>query len=85
MPTVSSAEVQKNFGRYQKEAAREPVVVTQYGTTSVVILSAEEYKRLREYERRTILLEEMSDKELDDIVNAEIPAAYQYDLADIPD
>jgi hypothetical protein len=30
--TVTSAEAQKNFGRYRERALAERVVVTQYGT-----------------------------------------------------
>jgi len=31
MTVVTSAEVQKNFGRYREQAVAEPVIVTQYG------------------------------------------------------
>ena len=40
MAIVSSADVQKNFGRYKEAARVEPVVVTQYGKPAVVILAA---------------------------------------------
>ena len=58
MATASSAEVQKNFGRYKDTALAEPVVVTQYGKPSVVILAAAEYERLKELDRRILLLDE---------------------------
>ena len=49
MAVISSAEAQKSFGRYREQALEEPVVVTQYGKPSVVILSASEYERLKEH------------------------------------
>jgi prevent-host-death family protein len=85
MATASSAEVQKNFGRYKDAALAEPVVVTQYGKPSVVILAAAEYERLKELDRRILRLDEMSDAEIEQMIEARIPADQQYSLADIPD
>jgi prevent-host-death family protein len=85
MPTVSSAEVQKNFGRFKDAARTEPVVVTQYGKPAVVILDASEYERLKELDRRVLRLDEMSDSEIEEMLQAEIPPEHHYSLADIPD
>jgi prevent-host-death family protein len=85
MSIVSSAEVQKNFGRYKDAARAEPVVVTQYGRPSVVILAASEYDRLKELDRRVMRLDDMTDGEIEEMIEAEIPAEHRYSLADIPD
>jgi prevent-host-death family protein len=85
MSIVSSAEVQKNFGRYKDAASTEPVVVTQYGKPAVVILAAAEYERLKELDRRVLCLDELPDSDLEDMLRSEIPAEYRYSLADIPD
>ena len=85
MTTITSAEAQKNFGRYREQALEEPVVVTQYGKPSVVIISAAEYERLRELDRRVMLLDDMSDAEIEEMAGSEIPAAYRYSLSKIPD
>jgi prevent-host-death family protein len=85
MSIVSSAEVQKNFGRYKDAARAEPVVVTQYGKPAVVILAASEYERLKELDRRVLLLDQMPDSAIEEMLLAEIPAEYRYSLADIPD
>ena len=85
MAIASSAEVQKNFGRYKDTALTEPVVVTQYGKPSVVILAAAEYERLKELDRRILLLDEMSDAEIEQMLTARIPAEHDYSLADIPE
>jgi len=85
MSTVSSAEVQKNFGRFKEAARTEPVVVTQYGKPAVVILDASEYERLKELDRRVLRLDDMSDAEIDEMLQSEIPPEHRYSLADIPD
>lgn len=85
MQTVTSAEAQKNFGRYRERALEEPVVVTQYGKPSVVILSAAEYERLRELDRRVVLLDQMSDAEIEEMAAAEIPPEHRYRISEIPD
>ena len=83
MSVVTSAEAQKNFGRYREQALEEPVVVTQYGKPSVVIISAAEYERLKELDRRVMRLDEMSDRDIEQMAEAEIPPEYRYSISDI--
>lgn len=52
MVIVTAAELQKQFGRYRDTALREPVSVTHHGRESLVILSAEEYRRLKSMDTR---------------------------------
>jgi prevent-host-death family protein len=42
MITISSAEFQRHFGRYQDEALTQPVAITRNGRERVVILSVNE-------------------------------------------
>jgi prevent-host-death family protein len=85
MAVVTSAEAQKNFGRYREQALGEPVVVTQYGKPSVVIIAATEYDRLKELDRRVMLLDEMSDAEIEEMAESEIPSAHRYSTSEITD
>lgn len=85
MAVVTSAEAQKNFGRYREQALAEPVVVTQYGKPSVVIISAAEYERLKEVDRRVMRLDDMSDDEIEDMLSSSIPHEHRYSLKDVPD
>jgi prevent-host-death family protein len=85
MSIVTSAEAQKNFGHYREQAMGEPVVVTQYGKPSVVIISAAEYERLKELDRRVMLLDEISDADLAEMADADIPAEHRYSVSQIPD
>jgi prevent-host-death family protein len=45
--TASAAEVARNFGRYKELAQRGAVAVTSHGRDSLVLLSADEYARLK--------------------------------------
>lgn len=62
MVTVTAAEFQKRFGRYRDIAQREPVSVTHHGRESLVMLSADEYHRLKAYDdRRAVYPWELPD------------------------
>lgn len=85
MPKVSvtSAEFQKNFGRYREAAIREAVTITNHGRDSLVLLSAEEYQRLKRRDREVLYVSELSDAELLAIMTADIPgeaAAFDHEL-----
>jgi hypothetical protein len=56
------------------------VVVTQYGKPSVVIISAVEYARLKELDRRVMRLDEMSAGEIEEMLNTSIPSEHRYRL-----
>ena len=85
MTTITSAEAQKNFGRYREQALAEPVIITQYGKPSVVIISAAEYERLKELDRRVMRLDDMSDAEIEEMLNSSIPPEHRYSVSDIED
>jgi prevent-host-death family protein len=55
MVTVTAAQLQKQFGRYRDLALKEPVAVTHHGRESLVVLSADEYKRLKSLDDRQAL------------------------------
>lgn len=54
MVTITAAELQKQFGRFRDMARREPVSVTHHGREDLVMLSAEEYRRLKSFDDREI-------------------------------
>ncbi len=76
MPNVSvtSAEFQKNFGRYREAAIREAVTITNHGRESLVLLSADEYRRLKKRDREVLHVSELSHQDIEAIRTAEIPA-----------
>jgi prevent-host-death family protein len=83
MAIVTSAEVQKNFGRYREQALAGPVIVTQYGKPSVVIISAAEYERLKELDRRVMRLDNMSDTEIEEMLDSSVPLEQRYSISEI--
>jgi prevent-host-death family protein len=79
MVKVSSAEFQKNIGRYQDIALREPVLVTRNGRGRTVLLSTEEYQRLKRRDREVVGIYDLSQEEIEALKNLEIPEeAKQY-------
>jgi prevent-host-death family protein len=64
MLTVSAAEFQRNFGRYQDEALKQPVSITRNGRDRLVVLAVEEYQRLKRRDRVVRKTEDLSEAEL---------------------
>jgi prevent-host-death family protein len=62
MIRVSSTEFSKKVGRYQDAALIQPVVVTSNGRDRTVLISAEEYRRLRRRDCHVFGVGELSDK-----------------------
>lgn len=83
MATVPASEVQKNFGAFHDQALTEPVRVTRYGRETVVILSAREFHALKQAQRQSLSVADLSAEELAEIARAEIPAAARYSIKDI--
>jgi prevent-host-death family protein len=68
MIRISSAEFQKKFGQHQDEALRQPVVVTRNGRDRTVLISVEEYRRLKRRDRQVL---ELTDFTAEDIAAIE--------------
>lgn len=83
MATVPASEVQKNFGAFHDQALTEPVRVTRYGRETVVILSAKEFHTLKQAQRQSLSVADLTEEELAEIARAEIPVAARYSIKDI--
>jgi prevent-host-death family protein len=73
MVRVSSAEFQRALGTHIDQAAREPVTITKHGRDHVVLLSAEEYARLKRRDRQVGLAEEMPHDVMAAFARAKVP------------
>jgi prevent-host-death family protein len=62
MIKVSSAEFQRNIGRYHDLAMTQPVVVTRNGRDRTVTMSIEEYRRLKRRDRQVLRLEDFTEE-----------------------
>ena len=78
--TVTSSDVQKNFGAYHDRALSEPVRVTKYGRETVYIVSAKTFHEMKQSQREVLASADLTDAELALIEAAEIPAEHRYNL-----
>lgn len=80
MIKVSAAEFQRNIGTYQDAALTQPVTVTRNGRERTVLISTEEYQRLKRRDRRVLRLEDFTEEMIEAIEKAEpSEEAPQYD------
>ena len=82
---VSSAEFQKEFDILSDKALTEPVTITSEGRDRLVLLSIEEYERLKRRDRRVVRLEDFTDEEMALIADSEVPAEYAHLDAELKD
>ena len=70
---VTSTEFQARFGQLADKALTEPVTITKNGHDRLVLISAEEYARMRRRERRVYRTGELPQYLVDAIRQAEPP------------
>jgi PHD/YefM family antitoxin component YafN of YafNO toxin-antitoxin module len=78
MQTTTSGDFHRKIGYYQDRALVEPIMVTRNGRNRVVLISADEYHRLKKLDRQALYVSELSDEELAAIAAAEVPAEYAH-------
>jgi prevent-host-death family protein len=73
---VSTADLVRNFGPLSDKALTEPLTITKNGRDRLILLSVEEYARLKRRERVAIRAGALSEEERAAIAAAEVPAEY---------
>jgi len=73
---VSAAEFHRNIGKYQDIALTRPVAITKNGRERTVLLSAEEYSRLKRRDRRVLSAGDLSELQIEAVRKAEVPAQF---------
>ena len=71
MIRVTSTEFGKEVGRYQDAALMQTVVITRNGRDLTVMISADEYQRLKRRDREVLGIEDFTDAEIEAIRRAE--------------
>jgi prevent-host-death family protein len=58
--------------RSERQARREPVVITKHGRDSLVVISADEWERLKRRDRRVGLTSELPDEWVEAVREAKV-------------
>ena len=61
------------------------MTITKNGRGRLVVLSADEYERLKRRDRRVVRLEDFSEEEMALIASAEVPAGSSHHDAELKD
>ena len=85
MIRVSSTEFGKEVGRYQDAALSQPVVVTRNGRDRTVMISADEYLRLKRRDRRVFSAGELPNDVVEAIHTSELDERHRHLDDLIPD
>ena len=74
MIRMTETEVQQGFRALADRARREPVTITTTdGREELVVLSVEEYARLKRRDRRVGLTEDLPEEWVEAVRNAKVP------------
>ena len=73
---VSTAELIRNFGPLADKALTEPLTITKNGRDRLVLLSTEEYARLKRRSRDVIRPGQLTDEERTAIAAVAVPAEH---------
>lgn len=65
MLKVSAEDFQRDVGRYQEMAQREVVTITRDGLENCVLISPEEYHRLKRRDREVLSLDDFTDADIE--------------------
>lgn len=75
---VTTAEFIKGYGSLADRALTKPLTITKNGRDRLVLLSAEEYARLKRRDRQAMRVEELSDEVAELIARAEVPPEHAH-------
>lgn len=77
MPTVTAAEVSKNFGAYQDAAIRDPVIITKNGRPRTVLMAYEDYMRLSKRDRRVDRTAELGEADIQAVERSRMAPGFE--------
>jgi len=76
--TVTAAEFHRNIGTYQDIALKRSVTITKNGRERTVLISAEEYARLKRRDRRVITAGDLTVRQTTALREAKVPDQYAH-------
>lgn len=78
MIRISSTEFGKEVGRYQDAALTQPVIVTRNGRDRTVMISADEYRRLKRRDRQVFATENAPEEIVEAVRNAKMDPRHNH-------
>lgn len=83
-PMVTAKEFQRQPGRYQRLAQAHPVTITAHGEPSLVMMSVQEYKRLKRRDREVLVVDQLTAEQAEELLaalreSAPTPEAERFD------
>ena len=77
--TAASDRLERG-GRRHKDlvALIRPVIITKNNRDRLVMLSIEEYRRLKQLDRKALVVDELTDADLEAISRAEVPVEHDH-------
>lgn len=75
---VSSTELGQEVGRYQEAALHQPVIVTRDGRDLAVMISVEEYRRLKRRDRQVFAAGALSDEIIEVVRSSDMDPRHRH-------
>jgi prevent-host-death family protein len=76
--TLSASEFQDRVGEALDRSLSQPVLITKHGRPRNVVLSYDEYERLRARDRRVVRAEDLTDEDIAAIEASEMAPGYEH-------
>ena len=73
MNRVIPDEFQKGFASYKAKAHREAIIITSHGQDDLVLISADEYNRLRQLDQKAVYVHELPEAVINELGTVPIP------------
>jgi prevent-host-death family protein len=76
--TLSASEFQDRVGEALDRSLSQPVLITKHGRPRNVVLSYDEYERLRARDRRAVRAEDLTDEDIAALEASEMGSGYEH-------
>ena len=76
--TLSASEFQDRVGEALDRSLKQPVLITKHGRPRNVVLSYDEYERLRARDRRAVRAEDLTDEDIAALEVSEVGPGYEH-------
>ena len=76
--TLSASEFQARVGEALDRSLKQPVLITKHGRPRNVVLSYDEYERLRARDRRAVRAEDLTDEDIAALEAGEMGPGYEH-------